>query len=282
MGDAAGGRRRSRSGDRIGDQRGSIALLALGGSALTLLIAMVPLIVAADLVITRQRVQVAADAAALAAMSAPPAGARGAADALAERNGAELRRCRCDDPAHREVVVTASPASTLLRVVVPDVEAHAAAALVPAHASALGGDLAGGAPRTAVAGGTGARVWPLAAPVTSGFGTRVHPVTGVARLHAGLDLGAPTGTPIRAAAAGTVIAAGGMGGYGNTVDLRHADGTVTRYAHQSRLLVGVGQTVAAGQVIGLVGSTGVSTGPHLHFEVRSPAGPIDPTSWLPR
>jgi murein DD-endopeptidase MepM/ murein hydrolase activator NlpD len=124
-------------------------------------------------------------------------------------------------------------------------------------------------------------MWPVAAPMTSGFGMRVHPLSGGARLHAGIDLGAPAGTPIRAAAGGTVVVAGVMGGYGTTVDIRHADGTTTRYAHQSRLLVRSGQQVAAGQVIGLVGSTGASTGPHLHFEVRTPAGPVDPRTWLP-
>jgi murein DD-endopeptidase MepM/ murein hydrolase activator NlpD len=117
--------------------------------------------------------------------------------------------------------------------------------------------------------------------ITSGFGTRVHPLTGQQRLHAGLDVAAAAGTPIRAAAAGQIIAAAPRGGYGLTVDIRHGDGSVTRYAHQSRLVVRAGQQVAAGQVIGLVGSTGASTGPHLHFEVRIGDAPIDPRSWLP-
>jgi len=252
---------------------GSVALLAVVGGGLVLLVTLVPLAVVADLLVTRGRAQTAADAAALAAMG--DAGGHGldGADAVAHANGGEVVACCGDEPARRQVRVGVAPASGLLAVVVPRVEAEAAAALV------------GAGPMMAAAGGAvgpGGRVWPVAAPVTSGFGMRVHPVTGAPRLHAGLDLGAPTGTPIRAAAGGTVVFAGVMGGYGNTVDVRHPDGTTTRYAHQSRILVRSGQQVAAGQAIGLVGSTGASTGPHLHFEVRTPTGPIDPHTWLPR
>lgn len=242
------------------------------GGGLALLLTLVPLAVVADLLVTRGRAQTAADAAALAAMGDAGGEGRLAADRLAHANGGEVVACCGDDPARRQVTVGVTPA-TLLAAVVPQVEARAAAALV-------GGGVAGGAAPGPV--GPGGRTWPVAAPITSGFGTRVHPLTGSPRLHAGIDLGAPTGTPIRAAAAGTVVVAGVMGGYGNTVDIRHGDGTTTRYAHQSRLLVRAGQQVAAGQVIGLVGSTGASTGPHLHFEVRTPTGPIDPHIWLPR
>jgi murein DD-endopeptidase MepM/ murein hydrolase activator NlpD len=251
-----------------------VALMALLGGGLALLIALAPVVVVADLMMARARAQTAADAAALAAMADPTGDGRDAAARLGRANAAALVRCCGRDPNRREVTVAVSPVSSLLAAVVPRIRARAAAALV----AAPGGASVVGAVPAAVG---GLRVWPLAAPVTSGFGTRVHPVTGVPRLHAGLDLGAPTGTPIRAAAAGVVVTAGPMGGYGNAVDVRHADGTITRYAHQSRVLVRSGQPVVGGQVIGLVGSTGASTGPHLHFEVRTPAGPIDPHTWLP-
>ena len=254
-------------------ETGSIALLAVLGGGLALLLTLVPLAVVADLLVTRGRAQTAADAAALAAMGDAGGHGRDAADVLARANGGAVLRCCGDDPARRQVTVGVPPASTLLGWVVPEVEAQAAAALVGVGVTAAG--------MTSGPMGAGGRVWPVAAPVTSGFGMRVHPLTGTPRVHAGIDFGAPTGTPIRAAAPGTVVVAGVMGGYGNTVDIRHSDGTTTRYAHQSRLLVRSGQQVAAGQVIGLVGSTGASTGPHLHFEVRTPAGPVDPHTWLP-
>jgi hypothetical protein len=114
-------------------------------------------------------------------------------------------------------------------------------------------------------------VFPLAAPapISSLFGMRTHPIFGVQRLHTGTDLAAPTGTPVLAAKAGTVSTADYLGGYGLTVILRHEGGSEeTRYAHLSQLLVRPGETVEQGDVVGLVGSTGNSTGPHLHFEVR--------------
>lgn len=126
----------------------------------------------------------------------------------------------------------------------------------------------------------GALRLPVHARTTSGFGLRVHPVTGEERLHSGIDLAAPTGTPIAAAAAGTVTFAGPRGGYGNLVIVDHGDGTETRYAHQDSLAVVVGQVVAAGEVVGTVGSTGRSTGPHLHFEVRRHGEPVDPAHLL--
>jgi murein DD-endopeptidase MepM/ murein hydrolase activator NlpD len=113
-------------------------------------------------------------------------------------------------------------------------------------------------------------MYPLAvpAPITSLFGWRVHPITGNRRFHAGTDLGAPTGTPILAAAKGQVETAGWQGGYGLTVILNHTSAQQTLYAHMSEILVQPGQIVEPGMVIGRVGSTGNSTGPHLHYEVR--------------
>ena len=117
-------------------------------------------------------------------------------------------------------------------------------------------------------------IWPVNAPVTSPFGWRWG------RMHEGIDLGAPYGTPIAAAAAGVVIYAGWLGGYGNLTVIDHGGGLATAYGHQSSIVVGVGQSVARGEIIGYVGSTGHSTGPHLHFEVRVNGQPVDPLGYL--
>ncbi len=117
--------------------------------------------------------------------------------------------------------------------------------------------------------------WPARGLLTSGFGLRRHPVFGVIRMHNGVDIAAPWGTPVRAAASGTVLFAGWFGGYGKLVILDHG-GFTTLYGHLSSIGVAVGQRVQAGQVIGRVGSTGYSTGPHLHFEIRKDGRPVDP------
>lgn len=121
---------------------------------------------------------------------------------------------------------------------------------------------------------------PVNAPMSSRFGYRVHPIFGDTRLHTGLDFAAGAGTPIRAAGPGRVVWAGPRGGYGNLVAIDHGNGLATLYAHQSRLDVTVGQKVATGEVVGLVGSTGFSTGPHLHFETRELGTPADPLLYL--
>lgn len=123
---------------------------------------------------------------------------------------------------------------------------------------------------------------PTVGAVTSNFGTRRHPVTGHTRLHAGTDIGAPCGTPIFAAAAGRVVKAGAASGYGNLITLDHGGGTTSRYAHMYNdgVLAQVGATVAAGQQIAVVGSSGTSTGCHLHFEVRQGEQFIDPADFM--
>jgi murein DD-endopeptidase MepM/ murein hydrolase activator NlpD len=128
--------------------------------------------------------------------------------------------------------------------------------------------------------GSGGFQWPVNGTITSGFGYRTHPVLGARRLHAGVDFGAATGTPIVAAAAGVVVSAGWQGGYGNAVVIDHGGGEATLYGHQSRLAVSGGAHVSRGQVIGYVGATGLATGPHLHFEWRVNGVPTDPMQRL--
>lgn len=117
---------------------------------------------------------------------------------------------------------------------------------------------------------------PEAPRITGNFGPRHDPIDGGTRYHTGVDVAAPTGQPILAIASGTVKRAGVRGGYGNAIELQHADGTTTLYGHASRLLVHEGDQVADGQAIALVGATGRATGPHLHFEVRVDDRPQNP------
>jgi murein DD-endopeptidase MepM/ murein hydrolase activator NlpD len=117
---------------------------------------------------------------------------------------------------------------------------------------------------------------PVAGVVSSGFGLRADPFSGANKFHQGLDIAASPGSPIKAAAAGKVIFSGWADGYGNLVTVDHGDGISTRYAHTAANLVHAGDVVAAGEEIALVGSTGRSTAPHLHFEVHKNGRPIDP------
>lgn len=114
------------------------------------------------------------------------------------------------------------------------------------------------------------------ARLTSGYGSRFHPVLGGTRFHAGIDLAAPTGTPVKATGSGQVARAGWAGGYGILVSINHGGAVETRYAHLSAIAVRPGDIVKAGQVIGYVGSTGRSTGPHLHYETRVAGQPTNP------
>lgn len=118
------------------------------------------------------------------------------------------------------------------------------------------------------------------APVTSSFGYRSDPFNGSAAFHAGLDFRAPTGAPIYAAARGRISFVGRKQGYGNCIEIDHGNGLMTRYAHMSRFRVEAGQRVQPGDVIGAIGSTGRSTGPHLHFEVRVNNRPVNPRPFL--
>jgi len=150
-----------------------------------------------------------------------------------------------------------------------------------AEANALAAEDAGIRSQLAAAQGAGdttpssqGLIWPVSGPVTSPFGYRWG------RLHAGIDIGVPYGTPIHAAASGTVVLAGWTGGYGNYTCIDHGGGLATCYGHQSSYAVSGGAQVSQGQVIGYVGNTGHSFGAHLHFEVRINGNPVDPLGYL--
>ena len=132
-----------------------------------------------------------------------------------------------------------------------------------------------------VAGSTGTMIWPISGEITSNFGWRTHPIFGTQRFHSGIDIGADYGDAVRAADSGAVIYADWMGGYGNAVIIDHGNGISTLYGHNTSLLVSEGQAVAKGTVIARAGSTGYSTGPHVHFEVRQNGSPVNPMSYLP-
>jgi murein DD-endopeptidase MepM/ murein hydrolase activator NlpD len=121
-------------------------------------------------------------------------------------------------------------------------------------------------------------IWPVNGHITSYFGYRYHPILHFGRFHAGIDIGASWGSPIVAAADGEIAAAGWAGGYGRQVRIAHGGGLVTTYNHMSEIVAGAGTYVHAGQVIGYVGSSGLSTGPHLHYEVLKDGTPVNPLS----
>lgn len=124
-------------------------------------------------------------------------------------------------------------------------------------------------------------IHPVDAPISSSYGMRIHPITGKSKLHKGIDYAAATGTPIKAVASGKVSLAKWVQGYGYSVELDHGGGMKSFYAHCSRVLVGLGKEVNQGDAIALVGSTGNSTGPHLHFELDINNATVDPEKYLP-
>ncbi|NLU45262.1 MAG: peptidoglycan DD-metalloendopeptidase family protein, partial [Acholeplasmataceae bacterium] len=129
--------------------------------------------------------------------------------------------------------------------------------------------------------GSGRFIWPIHGEITSPYGWRTHPIFGTQIFHSGIDIAADYGDPILAADSGTVVYAGWMGGYGNAVMIDHGGGLVTLYGHNTAVLVSEGQAVDKGQVIAHAGSTGYSTGPHCHFEVRLHGETVNPLSYLP-
>ncbi len=195
---------------------------------------------------------------------ASAAGARAASAAL-ERQTAELRRAR--DRRRRLLSRVGAQREDL------EVEAKG----LRSQSLKLANEIirASGGPVTAIGTPSAAGlVWPVSAPITSGFGFRWG------RMHEGVDLGVPEGTPLAAAAAGRVIVSGWQGGYGNLVVIDHGNGLSTAYGHQSRTAASVGQEVAQGSIIGYSGNTGHSTGPHLHFEVRINGQATNPLAYL--
>jgi murein DD-endopeptidase MepM/ murein hydrolase activator NlpD len=168
--------------------------------------------------------------------------------------------------------------------------AHHEPSSVPASAAGLaavplragGAGIASAAPPVSDEQTEAAVVPPVAGRVTSRFGVRRDPIKGTPQFHAGVDLAARRGARVRAVAPGEVIFAGRRGGAGNVVEVQHPDSLVTSYAHVARTLVHAGQKVAAGDVLATVGSSGRTTGPHLHFAVRRDGQPIDPVGILGR
>ena len=124
-------------------------------------------------------------------------------------------------------------------------------------------------------------IWPApdSHTITSYFGWRVHPITGTNKYHSGVDIGASYGSSVLAADSGTVILAGWNGGYGNCIVISHGNGITTLYGHLSSIIVSSGQSVSQGQTIGYVGSTGNSTGPHLHWEVAVNGSQVNPLNY---
>jgi murein DD-endopeptidase MepM/ murein hydrolase activator NlpD len=123
-------------------------------------------------------------------------------------------------------------------------------------------------------------MWPVRGQITGGFGERMDPLSGEGAFHAGIDISAPIGTPVEATGDGVVVAANREAGYGNEILVDHGDGIATKYCHLRQIYVLVGQEVKRGQVIGVVGMTGRSTGPHLHYEVLVNQAPVNPAKYL--
>ncbi len=173
------------------------------------------------------------------------------------------------------IMAAEDEANSQIASLVAELEAQrqAAAAAAAAAAGNGGGGSSGGS-----VSGTGSFIWPVPSCtyITSRFGLRVHPITGVTKSHTGLDIGAASGATILAADGGTVTKAAVYGGYGNCVIIDHGNGYVTLYGHMSSIAVYEGQTVSQGDTIGYVCSTGVSTGPHCHYEIWSGGSRIDP------
>jgi murein DD-endopeptidase MepM/ murein hydrolase activator NlpD len=180
--------------------------------------------------------------------------------------------------AHREDLLADVEASKAAYVqAVKELEAESARIQAMIQASGSSGS---GSPSTGSGNASAQLHWPATGSITSGFGWRTHPIFGTQRFHAGVDINSPCGAPIFAAERGSVITSGWSGGYGQVIVVDHGDGLSTLYAHQSVLGASTGQQVSPGQRIGTVGTTGWSTGCHLHFEVRVNGSPVDPVPYL--
>jgi murein DD-endopeptidase MepM/ murein hydrolase activator NlpD len=210
-----------------------------------------------------------------------------AATAVVAEKTEEAQAAQAELIARQEALAAARSEKTELLAGVKDDREHAeedldsllaASAALASQIQSAGSSTSGGGGASSSDGGdttpsSSGLIWPVSGTVTSGFGYRWG------RMHEGIDIAAPTGTSVRAAASGTVIIAGSMGGYGNVVVVDHGGGLSTAYAHLSSIWVG-GGSVSQGQGIGAVGCTGSCTGPHLHFEVRVNGGAVDPMGYL--
>ncbi len=206
-------------------------------------------------------------------------------EAQAEEKRTVLAGIEADRDAADALVADLEAESARIEQELAAAAAAAAEAAAQQEALAQAGSAGGGSTSSSPGGSagvaTGGRfIMPVGGRISSEFGYRVHPISGARRLHAGMDIAAGSGTPIGAAGAGTVIFAGWRGGYGNCIIIDHGGGIATLYGHQSSLAASVGQSVSAGQVIGYVGSTGYSTGPHLHWEVRVNGSPTNPRGYI--
>lgn len=175
------------------------------------------------------------------------------------------------------IMAAEDAANATIDKLVAELEAQRAAEAAAAAAAAGGGSGGGGS-----ANASGSFMWPVASYVyvSSRFGLRVHPITGQKKSHTGIDIASNQGTAVYASDGGSVTLAGWNGGYGNCIMIDHGNGYVTLYGHLSSISVSVGQTVSQGTTIGAVGSTGNSTGPHLHFEVLKNGTRIDPEQFF--
>jgi murein DD-endopeptidase MepM/ murein hydrolase activator NlpD len=198
------------------------------------------------------------------------------ARAVAEAERAEVQRLRAEhEPARAAAEAEeAREEEVLAGVRARRAEFEAQLAQLEAEQRALAAGVSRGSGQ-----GNGRFKWPCSGGVVSGFGNRVHPISGTSRMHAGVDIDCANGAPISAAGDGVVVEAGSRGGYGNAVVIDHGDGLATLYAHQSQIAASPGQQVSTGEVIGYVGSTGYSTGPHLHWEVWVNGSPTDPLGY---
>ena len=180
------------------------------------------------------------------------------------------------EQAYNEYQQSSQAIAEMLRQRAADRAAQAAAAAAQASSGGGGGSSDSYQPVS----GSGAMIWPVNGVVTSPYGYRTHPIFGTTIYHSGMDIGVDYGTPVHAADGGVVVEAGWISGYGYAVIIDHGNGLSTLYGHNQELAVSEGQSVSQGQVIAYAGSTGNSTGPHVHFEVRANGDPVDPSAYL--
>jgi len=195
----------------------------------------------------------------------------------AERN-VVLQKAQNDRATAMQAIEELNASSAQVSAMLKERQAARAAAAAAAAAAAQSSSGQGASDNWVQ--GTGQLGWPVSGEITSPYGYRVHPIWGTTIYHSGIDIGVDEGTPVHAADGGVVVWSGWMGGYGYAVVIDHGNGLSTLYGHNSELAVDEGQSVAKGQVISYAGSTGNSTGPHVHFEVRVNGDPVDPMGYL--